>query len=137
MIPVCSNDPTTPHAFPGIRTYDFFHCWGERAANWKNECTLMSIDLAMEYDATPYLERLNTTPMLFVVGEDDMTTPPDLALAGYARIQGPKELAVIPGDHYTSYLEHFDLAAGIAVEFFARQLNRPVGVPDAPLTLKV
>ncbi|MDJ0490925.1 alpha/beta hydrolase [Rhodococcus qingshengii] len=131
MIAVCSNDPSTPHAFPGLRTYDFFHAWGEKAGNWKNECTVMSIDLCLEYDPTPYLERLGTTPMLFVLGEDDMTTPPDLALSGYGKISGPKELSIIPGDHYTSYLEYIDIAAGSAADFFVRQLTRKMGVPTA------
>lgn len=128
-IAVCAKDPSTPHAFPGLRTYEFFHAWGDKASNWQNECTVMSIDLALEYDPTPYFERLITTPMLFVLGEEDMTTPPDLALASFAKIQGPKELEIIPGDHYTSYIEYIDLAAGAAADFFQRQLNRPMGVP--------
>lgn len=126
MIPVCSDDPATPHAFPGLRTYEFFHGFGE--TSWRNECTVRSIDLCLEYDPTPYLKDLDTTPALFVIGEDDITTPTDLALEGYAQIRGEKELVVIPGDHYTSYVEGIDIASGAAADFFARRLNRKMGI---------
>ncbi len=130
MIAVCSDDPATPHAFPGLRTHAFFHAWGDRAGKWKNECTVRSLDLCLEYDPTPYLENLGTTPFQFVVGEDDMTTPADIAIAGYARIKGPKELKLIPGDHYTSYIEYIDVAASSAADFMARQLNRDMWHPQ-------
>lgn len=130
MIAVCSDDPSVPHAFPGLRTHAFFHAWGDRAANWKNECTVQSLDLCLEYDPTPYLEALGTTPFQFVIGEDDMTTPADIAIAGFARIKGPKELKIIPGDHYTSYIEYIDEAAAAAADFMARQLNRGLWTPQ-------
>jgi hypothetical protein len=58
---------------------------------------------------------------LSVIAEDDLGTPADLQLQAFARIRGLKELVVIPGDHYTSYLEPPPEAAA---DFFSRQLNR-------------
>jgi uncharacterized protein len=124
MIAVASNDPAIPCVFPGSRTFQFFDSQRETAPNWKNRCTVHSVDLALEYDPTPYLAKLGTTPFQFIVGEDDMSTPADLALEAYARIRGPKDLVIIPGDHYTSYSEYIHLAAPAAANFFKKHLNR-------------
>ena len=125
-VTVVSNDPAKPHTFVGIRSYEFFTHHVAARSTWKNEMTLMSLDLCLEYDPTPYLERLGSTPYLFVIAEDDISTPTDMALDAFNRIRGPKELVVIPGDHYAAYLESFDLASTSAAEFFARQLKRPM-----------
>jgi fermentation-respiration switch protein FrsA (DUF1100 family) len=125
-IAITAPDASTPHAFPGPQIYKFFSAWGDKAPNWRNECTVMSLDMTMEYDPTAYLDKLGTTPMQFIVAENDLTCPPDLALAGYARIAGPKELIMIPGDHYTSYLENMPYAAIAATEFLHRQLTRTI-----------
>ena len=121
-LPIVAEKPGANAAFISRRSYEFYH--HHNAPTWKNEITLRSIDLALEYDVAPYMERLNTTPFLYVIAEDDLGTPTDLQLQAFARIRGPKELVVIPGDHYTSYLELLPEAAGAAAEFFARQLNR-------------
>jgi fermentation-respiration switch protein FrsA (DUF1100 family) len=119
---IVAKEPGANAAFISRRSYDFYH--HHDAPTWKNDLTLRSIDLALEYDVAPYLERLNTTPFQFVIAEDDLGTPTDLQLQAFARIRGPKELVVIPGDHYTSYLELLPDAAGAAADFFSRQLNR-------------
>jgi fermentation-respiration switch protein FrsA (DUF1100 family) len=126
MIPVCADDPAKPHAFPGLRTYEFFHGFGDTP--WKNECTIRSLDLCLEYDPTPYLTHIDTTPVLMVIAESDLTTPTDLSLDAYNLIRGPKELVVMPGDHYTSYIEGIDIASNAAADFFARQLTRKMGM---------
>jgi fermentation-respiration switch protein FrsA (DUF1100 family) len=104
------------------RSYNFYH--HHKAPTWKNELTLMSLDLAVEYNPSAYIERLDTTPFQFVIAQDDIGTPTDFQLEAYGRIRGPKELVIIPGDHYTSYLEFLPMAAGAAADFFSRQLNR-------------
>jgi fermentation-respiration switch protein FrsA (DUF1100 family) len=124
MIAVCSDDPATPCVFPGSRTFNFFDSQKDTAPNWRNACTIRSIDLALEYDPTPYLARLGSTPFQFIVGEDDISTPADLALEAYHQIRGPKELVMIPGDHYTSYLEYAHIAIPAAVDFLKRSLTR-------------
>jgi len=121
-LPIVAKEPGTGAVFVSPRSYEFYTY--HNAPTFKNELTLRSIDLTLEYDAGPYLERLNATPFQFVIGEDDLATPTDLQLAAFARIRGPKELVVIPGDHYTSYLELLPEAAAAAADFFSRQLNR-------------
>lgn len=121
-MPLVAKESDAYAALHSARSYLFYHF--HNAKTWKNELTIRSLDLAMEYDAGPFVERLDTTPYMFVIADDDITTPTDHALEAYSRIRGPKELVVIPGDHYTSYMEFFPEAAAAAVDFFSRQLNR-------------
>lgn len=123
---VVSQDPDVPHVLAGARSFNFFDHFKDKAPNWQNDITLRSIDLALEYDPRPFVELLNTTPYQFIISEDDLATPSDLQLEAYGRIRGPKELVVIPGDHYTSYLEYLPIAANAAADFFRRHLNRPM-----------
>jgi fermentation-respiration switch protein FrsA (DUF1100 family) len=124
-LPIVAKEPGSGAAFVSPRSYHFY--FYHNAPTFKNDLTLRSIDLTLEYDAGPYLERLNTTPFQFVIAADDLATPTDLQLEAFARIRGPKELVVMPGDHYTSYLELLPEAAGAAADFFSRQLNRNMG----------
>jgi hypothetical protein len=57
---------------------------------------------------------------------DSFARESDLQLEAFARIRGPKELVIIPGDHYTSYLEFLTEAAGAAADYFSCQLNRKI-----------
>src|SRR5690606_36421973 len=82
-IPVCSNDPEVPAAFPGEFTYNYFHRFTDKAHNWKNACTLRSIDYALSYDVTGFMERIAPTPLLMVLASVDTTTPTDLALEAF------------------------------------------------------
>lgn len=122
IIPLVAEDPEAYAALHSARSYLFYNF--HNAAAWRNEITIRSLDLAMEYEPGPYLERLESTPYMFVVAEDDISTPTDHQFEAYGRIRGHKELKVIPGDHYTSYMEFFPEAASAAVEFFQRQLTR-------------
>jgi uncharacterized protein len=121
-LPIVAAEPGSGAAFVSPRSYHFY--FYHNAPTFKNDLTLRSIDLTLEYDASPYLERLSETPFQFVIAEDDLATPTDLQLEAFARIRGPKELVVMPGDHYTSYLELLPEAAEAAAGFFSRQLNR-------------
>jgi uncharacterized protein len=123
-LPIVAKEPGNGAAFVSPRSYAFY--FHHQAPTFLNELTLRSIDLTIEYDATPYLGRLSSMPFQFVVAEDDLATPIDLQLQAYAQINGPKELVLIPGDHYTSYLELLPTAAGAAADFFSRRLNRPM-----------
>jgi len=121
VMQMCSDDPTVPCAFPGATTYRYL-TEVLTAENWKNEVTVRSIDWSMEFDVSPYLERIGPTPVLMIVATEDTTTPTDEALAAFHKITGPKELKLISGHHYLSYVENFDVTSKAAAEFFAAQL---------------
>jgi uncharacterized protein len=123
-LPIVAKEPGNGAAFVSPRSYAFY--FHHKARTFLNELTLRSIDLTIEYDASPYLGRLSSTPFQFVIAEDDLATPTDLQLQAYSQINGPKELVIVPGDHYTSYLELLPTAAGAAADFFSRQLSRPM-----------
>jgi fermentation-respiration switch protein FrsA (DUF1100 family) len=123
-LPVVAEKPGNGAAFVAKRSYDFYH--GFDAPTFTNELTLRSLDLTIEFDARAYVERLDTTPFQFIIGQDDKATPTDLQLEAYGRIRGPKELKIMPGDHYTAYLELLPEAAGAAADFFVRHLKRPM-----------
>lgn len=125
-ITIVSSDPAAPHAFVGARSYQFFTGFPGAKESWKNEMTVRSIDYCLEYDPSPYALRLGSTPYQFIIAEDDISTPTDMALATYGKITGIKELVVVPGDHYSPYLETFDIASAAARDFFVRQLARPM-----------
>lgn len=122
VIPITSNDPSIPHAFPGIRTWEYFETYKDCAPNWDNKVTLRSMDLLLEYDCTPFIHRISPIPLLMVVAERDLTTPTDLALAAYEDALEPKKLVILPGDHYDSYLKHFEIGANAARDWFLEHL---------------
>jgi fermentation-respiration switch protein FrsA (DUF1100 family) len=126
-LPLVAEGPGTGSAFAAKRSYQFYT--GFDAPTFRNDLTLRSLDLTIEYDTRSYVERLNTTPFQFVIAEADLATPTDLQLEAFDRIRGPKELVVIPGDHYTSYLELLPVAALAAADFFTRHLKRPMWKP--------
>ena len=94
-----------------------------RSPNWRNECTVRSIDLALAYDVTPYLPRIAPKPLLMILTEQDTTTPTDLALEAFALAREPKQLVVLPGHHYRVYVDAFDRSSAAARAFLTEQLR--------------
>jgi uncharacterized protein len=128
-IPVCSDDPAAPCAFPGLHTYRYFHHYHDvgRSPSWRNECTVRSIDYALAYDVTPYLPRIAPTPLLMILTEEDTTTPTDLALEAFAAAREPKRLVMIPGHHYRVYVDAFDESSAAARDFLVGHLRADPG----------
>ena len=125
LLPVCSADPAGVCVFSGAETYDYFHHYVEkgRSPSWRNEVTLRSIDLALDYGVTRYLPRISPTPLLMILTDHDTTTPTDLALEAYNLAREPKELLIVPGHHYRVYLDLFAQTSRRAAEFLATRLS--------------
>ena len=123
-VKVCAEDPAEPHAFPGLRTYNYFHKYMKevRKCTWENRVTIRSLEYLMEYDVTGYMRRISPTPLFMIVSENDSATPTDLALEMFDLARDPKELMVVKADHYASYLEAFDSTSAAARDFFLRHL---------------
>ncbi|TMF02396.1 MAG: alpha/beta hydrolase, partial [Chloroflexi bacterium] len=86
MLPVVSEDPLGPCALPTPDSYQWFTETGRtRAQSWRNEVTLRTVDLLMEYEPGAYIDRIAPTPLLMVVAAGDHLTPSDLALEAYNR----------------------------------------------------
>ncbi len=124
MIPVVSEDPfSTPCALPTPDSWQWFTETGKvRAPAWRNEVTLRSIEMLMEYEPWVYIDRISPTPLLMIVAAGDVLTPTDLALEAYQRALEPKKLVLLPGGHFDAYTKDFELAAGAARDWFVQHL---------------
>lgn len=126
MIAVVAEDPTkTPCALPTPDSWQWFTETGRtRAPAWRNEVTLRSVEMLMEYEPWVYIDRIAPTPLLMVVAANDVLTPTDLALEAYNRALEPKKLVILPGGHFDAYTTDFQLAAGAARDWFVQHLTR-------------
>jgi fermentation-respiration switch protein FrsA (DUF1100 family) len=123
-VQVCADDPSVPHAFPGLRTYNYFHKYVKEVPKMRreNKVTIRSLEYLLEYDVTGYMDRISPTPLMMIVSENDSATPTDLAIGMFDRARDPKELMVVKADHYASYLEAFDSTSAAARDFFLKHL---------------
>lgn len=141
MLPVVSEDPHGGAVLPTPDSWEWFSETGKtRAPTWRNEVTLRSVEMLMEYEPEAYIERVSPTPFCMVVAAGDHLTPSDLAIAAYQRALEPKRLVVLPGGHFDAYIsraelkragfEHvgagFELASTAARDWFVEHL-RPGG----------
>jgi fermentation-respiration switch protein FrsA (DUF1100 family) len=64
MVPVVDPDPMAVSALPTPDSWEWFSETGKRRAPaWKNEVTLRSVELLMEYEPGVYVERISPTPV--------------------------------------------------------------------------
>jgi fermentation-respiration switch protein FrsA (DUF1100 family) len=133
MLPVVAEDPLAPSALPTPDSYQWFTETGRtRAPAWRNEVTLRTVELLMDYEPGAYIERIAPTPLLMVVAAGDYLTPADLALEAYARALEPKRLELLPGPHFGAYAgPGFEQASGAARDWFVQHLaSARVRVPS-------
>jgi fermentation-respiration switch protein FrsA (DUF1100 family) len=123
MIAVVSNDPNIPSALPTADSYEWFTETAKmRAPSWRNEVTLRSVEMFMEYEPGSYIEYVSPTPLLMVVAAGDHLTVSDEALAAYGRALEPKKLMLLPGGHFDAYVKDFAVASGAARDWFVQHL---------------
>jgi fermentation-respiration switch protein FrsA (DUF1100 family) len=124
MVPVVDPDPLAVSALPTPDSWEWFSETGKaRAPAWKNEVTLRTVEMLMEYEPGAYLERISPTPLLMVVAALDHLTPTDLALEAYQRAREPKKLVLLPDAHFDAYVKAFDAASGAARDWFVEHLG--------------
>ena len=125
MVPVVDPDPMATSALPTPDSWEWFSEAGKgKAPAWRNEVTLRSVEMLMEYEPTAYLERISPTPLLMVVAALDHLTPSDLALEAYQQAREPKRLVLLPDAHFDAYVKAFDAASGAARDWFLEHLGR-------------
>src|SRR6266536_370338 len=124
MVPVVDPDPLATSALPTPDSWQWFSETGKtRAPAWRNEVTLRTVEMLMEYEPAAYLERISPTPLLMVVAAGDHLTPTDLALEAYQQAREPKRLVLLPGAHFDAYVNDFDAASGAARDWFLEHLG--------------
>jgi predicted acyl esterase len=105
-----------------------------QAPRHEHRNTVHSVELLMQYDATPYAKRLINKPVMMIVANEDDITLWDLEIEVFASIPSvDKELVIIPAtDHMTLYsdLTALDFAAKAAGSWFSKHLAEPASVKN-------
>ena len=124
MVPVVTNDPMGTAALPTADSYDWFIQTGQtRAPAWKNEVTVRTLELLMEYEPGSYIERISPTPLLMLIAAQDHLAVADEAFAAFNRALEPKRLVVLPGGHFEAYVgPGFQQASQAACDWFTQHL---------------
>lgn len=127
MIQVCyDQDPTEMCALPTADTHDFF--LGpilERATTWKNEVTLRSVEMFLDYEPGAYLPLITPTPLMMVAATGDHLTVIDLATRGFSTAHEPKKMLVLPGGHFEAYVEeNFRVSSAAQAAWFSQHLGQ-------------
>jgi cephalosporin-C deacetylase-like acetyl esterase len=125
MLPVVSENPAGPAALPTADSWAWFTETGKtRAPSWKNEVTLRSVEMDLEYEPGAHIAHISPTPLLMVVALGDHLTVADEALAAFERALQPKKLVALKGGHFDAYVKDFEAAAGPACDWFVQHLVR-------------
>jgi uncharacterized protein len=113
--------PETYHTFKALKQSD--------APLYENRSTVESVDLLLNYDVTPFVQRIYATPTLMIVASGDDLTLWDLEIAAYNALPtADKKLAVLPHTtHMTLYSDRskLEVAAQAATEWFTTRLLSP------------
>lgn len=124
MLPVVSADPTGMAVLPTADSYEWFtQTARSRAPNWRNEVTLRSVEMLMEYEPVSYIERISPTPLLMIIAAQDHLAVADEAFAAFNQAREPKRLVILPGGHFEAYVgPGFKQASEAAREWFLQHL---------------
>ncbi len=124
MVPVVAENPTDPAALPTPDSWVWFtETQKLRAPSWRNEVTLRSVEMFMDYEPGAYLPFVSPTPLQIVVALGDHLTVADQALAGYEKALHPKRLITLKGGHFDAYIKDFEAASNASVEWFKQHLS--------------
>jgi uncharacterized protein len=123
MIPVVAADPWAPSALPTHDSYQWFiETSRERAKSWRNEVTLRTLEMLMEYEPGSYIARISPTPLMLVVAVNDTLTVAELAITAFNDALEPKRLVLLGGGHFDAYVSNFEDAANPARDWFVTHL---------------
>lgn len=123
MMPVVAADPLAPSALPTHDSYQWFvETSRERAKSWRNEVTLRTLEMLMEYEPGSYIARISPTPLMLVVAVNDTLTVAELAITAFNDALEPKRLVLLGGGHFDAYVSDFEGAANPARDWFVTHL---------------
>jgi hypothetical protein len=113
--------------WPFPETYHTFKALKETEAPlYQNSSTVQSVDLLLEYDVKPFVQRIYDTPSLMIVAEHDDLTLWDLEIGAFNLIPTTKKkLVTLPHTtHMTLYSDQTKLqtAAAHATDWFVEHL---------------
>jgi uncharacterized protein len=122
-IAVVAPSARLPSVLPFTEAHDFFTTTArERAPAWRNELTLRSVEMLLEYEPLTFVPRIAPTPLMIIAATHDRITFTDEALAAFQAADEPKQLVMLPGGHFDAYTQDFALAERSAREWFTKHL---------------
>ncbi|MFT4115398.1 MAG: alpha/beta fold hydrolase [Bradyrhizobium sp.] len=122
MIKAVSDVPGEACVMPGPVAFSYFMEQTKAAPSWRNEVTLRSVDLARSCENGAFLPHISPTPLLMIVALNDELAPSELSIAAFHTANEPKKLVLIPGHHFTPYVDEFALTGNEARDWFTRHL---------------
>lgn len=123
MVPVVAENPLDASALPTPDSWTWFtETQKLRAPSWRNEVTLRSVEMFMDYEPGAYLPYVSPTPLQIIVAIGDHLTVADQALAGYEKALHPKRLVVLKGGHFDAYIAGFEQASTASSSWFKEHL---------------
>lgn len=122
MIKAVSETAGEACAMPGAPAHAYFSEQARVAPRWQNSLTLRSLDLLWGLENSVFTPRITPTPLLMIVALEDELVPSDVSLAAYQQACEPKKLVLLPGNHFSPYVEQFALTGGEARDWFTRHL---------------
>ncbi|GGZ41596.1 alpha/beta hydrolase [Streptomyces poonensis] len=121
-VPFVDTDPDNQAAYRQQGAVDFYLNWAPED-KWTNEVTLQSNRRARAYEPGLWLPRIAPTPLLMLVAKDDDVAPTDIALDGFACAREPKKLVFMDGNHFSPYVQQFELSSSVAIDWFDTHLK--------------
>lgn len=121
-VPFVDANPDNQAAYRQQGAVDFYLNWAPED-KWTNEVTLQSNRRARTYEPGQWISRIAPTPLLMLVAKDDDVAPTDIALDGFNRAREPKKLVFMDGNHFSPYVEQFELSSSVAIDWFDTHLK--------------
>lgn len=122
MIKAVSDNPAEACVMPGPSAFAYFMEQAKTAPSWRNEVTLRSVDLARSCENGAFLPYISPTPLLMIIALEDELAPSELSIAAFHTANEPKKLVLLPGHHFTPYVDEFALTGNEARDWFTRHL---------------
>lgn len=117
-----------PSAFPAPETWPVFKKFKKTVApNHEHWTTIQSVEYVLAYDVTPYMKRINYTPVLMVTSASDDITMTEYEIPAFNTIPTPrKQLVQIGGgaSHMSLYdnPDHLELVGNACAGFVKEYL---------------
>ena len=125
-LPAVTENPAELAIMPTADSFEYFtQTAAEHAPSWRNEITLISVDRIAGYEPADGIHRISPTPLLMVIGVDDIVAPADHAFEAFERAREPKQLVVVPGGHFDIYTDPsvFSIAVAAQRDHFVKYLT--------------
>lgn len=123
MIPVVSDQKGANCVLTGANAWKFTESFKSYAPNWKNEVTLRSLELQLNYHPIYYVALARKKPKLFIGAIDDELIPEWQLNRALKQAYTPKDLVFVEGHHFSPYQESFEKTTRLALEFFEQYLK--------------